>query len=157
MEAWIELECSDGKIIQNPGKTEADDTIAKIGNELDFCILSDGDDFIQTAASDGGLLVQYKDAGGMFESARSDFDCGTVQDFFRQFLDRKDDWKSSAEFTTMDSGETASDAGASENSRAAGPKKSLKETLMDSVKNEAVNSVNRAAKKVTRNLFRKLF
>jgi len=155
----MELECSDGKIIQNPGTTQVDDTIAKIGNELDFCILSDGDNFIQAAASDSGLLVQYSDAGGMFESTRSDFDCGTVQDFFRQFLSKMDDWKSSADFTAMDSGETTSGAAASENSRAqaAGPKKSLKETLVDSMKSEAANSVNRAAKKITRNLFRKLF
>jgi len=153
----MKLEKSNGKIIQNPGIEELNDAIAKIGGELDFCILSQDGTFIQTAASQDGLIIQYSDSSGLFESSRDDFDISTVQDFFQQFLENKNEWKTAAEFTTV---QVQNDDTSTEGGISGGPQhtqKSFKETLADSVKQEALNGVNRAAKRLTRGFIKKLF
>lgn len=165
----MDLERSDGKITQNPGKAEIDQVVDGIGREYDFCILGEGDSFVQTAGSEDGLLVQYRDAGGMFESVRSDLDAAAVKDIFSQFLNGQADWKTSMEFSPMDMGGAGADSGAAadsgggiktgtaDDSQEARTEKSFADQLKDSVKKEAMNSVNRAARKITRGVFRKFF
>jgi len=165
----MKLELSDGKIIQNPEKKELDEIIGKIGRDFDFCILSEGDTFIQTAASDSGLIVQYSKADEMFESVKSDLGKSVVCSIFGQFLDHRNGWESAVEFSAMETGSTGVDSGsgsdsaegiktgASDGSQTPQDEKSFAEQLKDSVKKEAMNSVNRAAKKITRGVFRKFF
>lgn len=163
----MDLERSDGKIIQNPDAAVLDEVIAGIGKEYEHCILSDGDAFVQTAGSVGSLLLQYSDGQGMYESVRSDLEVSTVQDVFRQFLAHQNSWQTSIDFSPMDGGPAAgaaSGSGAggrgasdSEQGETSHGEKSFADSLKDSVKKEAMNSVNRAARKITRNVFRKFF
>ncbi|MGC9311585.1 MAG: hypothetical protein ACP5IA_02750 [Sediminispirochaetaceae bacterium] len=165
----MDLERSDGKITQNPGKAELEQVIDGIGREYDFCILGEGDSFVQTTGSDGGLLVQYRDEEGMFESVRSDLDSAAVKDIFIQFLNGQSGWKTSMEFSQMEMGGAGADSGAAadsgggiktgaaDGSGEGRTEKSFADQLKDSVKKEAMNSVNRAARKITRGVFRKFF
>ncbi len=165
----MDLERSDGKITQNPGKAELEEVIDAIGREYDFCILGEGDSFVQTAGSDSGLLIQYRDSEGMFESVRSDLDKATVQDIFSQFLNGQSGWKTSMEFSPMEMGGSGADSesaagsaggiktGAADGSGEGRTEKSFADQLKDSVKKEAMRSANRAARKITRGVFRKFF
>lgn len=165
----MDLERSDGKITQNPGKAELEEVIDGIGREYDFCTLGEGDSFVQTAGGDGGLLVQYRDSSGMFESVRGDLDKATVQDIFSQFLNGQTGWKTSIDFSPMEMGDSGADSdsaagsaggirtGAADGSQEGRTEKSFADQLKDSVKKEAMNSVNRAARKITRGVFRKFF
>lgn len=159
----MDFERSDGKITQNPGKAEIDQVIDGIGRQYDFCILGEGDSFVQTAGSAGGLLVQYRDSRGMFESVSSSLDAVAVKDIFGQFLNGEAGWKTSMEFSPMEIGGAGADSsggietGPADGSRESRTENSFADQLKDSVKKEAMNSVSRTARKITRGIFRKFF
>jgi|SRR5690554_3452150 len=89
----ITLEDSKGHIIQNPTEDQIRTTINKIGNEIDYCILTMGNTFIQTAGSKNGLMIQVNDGSVVKEADRADFSPEEVCRAFLGFLHKNGSWK----------------------------------------------------------------
>jgi hypothetical protein len=157
------LEDSEGGIQNNPTESHIAATLGRIGDTIDHCILHlPGDAFVQTAGGRNRLLIQYADASGFFESAKSDFDTATVSGIFAAAMAGDDAWKGQYVFekTGEAEGETeAGGGGASRMDRPGGPEEpttpgaggSLKDQLLGSVKRE----LNREASRGIGNLVRK--
>lgn len=159
----MDLELSDGKIINNPTSSDTDDAISKIGSGLDHCILGDGDNYIQTAGGANQLFVQYQEGGVSFESNSNRVSTEQVKEMFRDYLAGGSGWKTMIPFQPMDmgsGGEAAPGAGSSTVSSAgtasfsAG---SLKDTFTNAAKQEAVNSVSYIIRRFVRKFFRGFF
>lgn len=149
------LEDSNGKIIDNPSKEQVLAAVERLGAGLDHCILSigTGSDFVQSAGSKNKLCIQYRDASGMFESARGDFDAATVGRVFIEALNGADGWKSEFVFEPMETPETGRTAG--DERPGPGPQKSLKDELLDMAARGVADKLNRFAKKGLGGLFGK--
>lgn len=160
------LEDSEGNRRANPSASDIAATLRQIGDTLDHCILHlPGDAFVQTAGSRNRLLIQYADASGFFESAKSDFDTATVGSVFAAAMAGDDAWKGQYVFEKTGkagaAAETvpAGDSGPNRMDRPAGPDGpatpgaggSLKDQLLGSVKRE----LNREASRGIGNLVRK--
>lgn len=90
----IFLENSDGGSQSTPSEGQIAATLKRIGSSLDHCVLHlPGDAFVQTAGDASGLLLQYGDESGLYESDRSDFDVATVTRVFSEAASGGDGWK----------------------------------------------------------------
>jgi hypothetical protein len=155
----MKLELSDGKIIHSPGQHDIDDAIARIGSTLDHCILSEGDDYIQTAGGVGQFLIQYQAGGASFESTSSAVSAEQVKEIFRDYLAGGDSCKTMISFQSMTTGggtEAVSQTGGSRDPASFTPG-SLKQTFTNAAKQEAVNSVSYMIRRFVRRLFRGVF
>lgn len=156
----MRLEDSNGKFLDPVSEEDMNGVLAKIGSSLDFCILSDGDDFIQTAGSEDGLLIQYRDSSGQYESDDSSLSLDMVKKIFLSYLNKDASWKTEVTFSVQDDG--AGDDTRMNKDRDAGlnsgPKDisvdSLKNMVVNAVKNEAGGGVSRMIKRFIRNIFR---
>ena len=138
------LEDSDGGQRANPSEAEISAAIARIGDSLDHCILHlPGGAFVQTAGGRNRLFIEYGDASGLFESAKTDFDAAMVAGVFAAAMAGNDAWK--AQYVFERTGEAQ---GGAETSPAGG---SLNDQLLGSVKRE----LNREASRGIGNLVRK--
>ncbi len=156
------LEDSSGNSFQPKSSEEIEKVITLVGNDIDHCILSDGDSFIQTAATREGLLVEYHDAGRYYQSTDTNLPADTVQRLFTKFFEGDISWKQEIPFTLQNaSSSAASPATGAANST--GGKvtefeaRSLKDTVMNSVKNEAQNSLSYFIRRIVRRFFRRIF
>lgn len=154
----MRLEDSDGKIFNPVSEDELSAVIDKVGGALDFCTLSNGDGFIQTAGSSGGLLIQYRDSSGQYESDDTSLSSGAVKDIFSAYLKGDESWKNGISFSkwSEDDGQAEdSDSNARLNS---GPKdfspESIKKTVVNAVKGEATRSISSMVRRLIRNIFR---
>jgi hypothetical protein len=137
----IFLEDSDGRRQNNPSEGQIVATLERIGSSLDHCILNLPDDsFVQTAGGGSGLLVQYRDASGMYESDRSDFDVATVARVFAEAATGGDGWKREHSFQKIDDAVSG-----------AVPGGSLKDQLLGHMKRE----ISRETSRGVGNLIRK--
>jgi hypothetical protein len=137
----IFLEDSNGGTLNTPSEAQIAATLEQVGSSLDHCILHlPGDAFVQTAGGGSGLLVQYGDASGMYESDRSDFDVATVTRMFSEAAAGVDRWKREFSFRKTD-----------EPGGGTGSEGSLKEQLLGQVKRE----IGREASRGVGNLIRK--
>ena len=57
-----------------------------------FLVLSEGDDFIQTAVIEGGYLVEYKKDGNHYTSVEA-VEEDEMKRFFSMYYNREDGWK----------------------------------------------------------------
>ena len=94
----MQLDRSDGHVVDSPSEEEVRKAVQEVGEDLDYCILSDEEDFIQVAVAGGGLLVEYRDESGQYESEDTDVPEEMVLEAFIQFLNGEDDWKGSLDF-----------------------------------------------------------
>ncbi len=150
----MELELSDGKFISDPSIQEVEDAVRKTSaSSLDHCILSRGEDFIQTAGGRGGLILQYHDSQGMFESSR---ECSEdeVVSMFTGFFNGGNEWKGTVSFQSTGRG---GDGSARTGPQVPGGGFSLKDTITSAIKQETTGNVSRMARRAVRSVFRKLF
>lgn len=94
----MQLERSDGQVIDSPSEEDVQKAVHEVGDDLDYCILSDEEDFIQAAVAGGGLLIEYRDESGQYESEDVDVPEEIVSEAFIEFLNGEDDWKGSLVF-----------------------------------------------------------
>jgi hypothetical protein len=94
----MQLERSDGHIVDSPDEEEVRGAVQEVGEDLDYCILSDEEEFIQVAVAGGGLVMEYHDESGQYESEDTDLPVETVIEAFIQFLNGEDDWKGAVDF-----------------------------------------------------------
>ncbi|HID38936.1 MAG TPA: YIP1 family protein [Calditrichaeota bacterium] len=94
------LETSGGDVIEAPTLTQLVQSLGELDSDEEFCILSKGEDFIQTAYSEKGFIVQYKDATGQYESSEL-LGQPTVIMIFSTYLNGDDSWKQSAQWEKM--------------------------------------------------------
>jgi hypothetical protein len=158
------LEDSDGKIIENPTEAQLVSVLNLIGGGLDHCVLTFADStgrewFVQTAGSKAGLLLQYSDASGQYESTRSDFDVATVGRVFLDAAKGVQAWKKEFAFRQTDGPEQASaPTGSREPDRqAAGGERSFKDQLLDAVTNGSLSSAGSIIRKGVKSIFRRMF
>ena len=151
----MQLEDSNGRILEPAGVTEVTDMVNRLGKELDHCILSDGDAFIQAAGSDPRLVVEYRDLSGYYR-ADNPLPVGTVKEFFSAFFQKDDSWKTMAAFSRVD--ESASGAAKTGESDAYGVngdrEKDLKSGLLDAATRGVKSNLFRLLRRGIRNLFR---
>lgn len=152
----MQLEDSNGKIVVPKEVTEVTEMIDRLGRGLDHCILSEGDMFIQTAGADPQLVVEYRDASGYYEAAEPQ-SAQTVKDLFSAFFQKNDSWKTMVAFSPLEDttgGPAGSAQDADSGARDTQPK-SLKDSLLDSVKREVKNNVSGMVRRGVRDVFRK--
>jgi hypothetical protein len=156
----MRLEDSNGKILDPINEVDMNGVLAKVGSSLDFCILSIGDDFIQAAGSEGGLLIQYRDSSGQYESDDSSLSLDMVKKIFLSYLNKVGSWKTEVSFSNQDDGagddtrmnqdqDTRLNSGSEDISI-----ESLKNMVVKAVRNEAGGGVSRMIKRFIRNIFR---
>ena len=104
----ITLEDSTGARVENPSEAHISEALGRIGAGSEHCSLSLSDDsFVQAAGGQNQLLVQYRDASGMFESAKTDFDVQAVTRIFVDAMNGSNSWKTDYNFQPADDGEAA--------------------------------------------------
>lgn len=153
----MELEDSNGKFIVPKSPEEVDQIIDRLGRDLDHCILSEGEDFIQAAGSSSALIVQYGDSSGHYEAAET-LPSETVKELFTAFFHKDDSWRTRVSYTRIGGGSSSSSAPGPEADRERGTgqqEKSLKDSLLDSVKREVKNNVSGMVRRGVRDVFRK--
>jgi len=112
------LEDSEGGRQDNPSEAQIAATLERIGTSLDHCVLHlSGGDFVQTAGDASGLLVQYSDSSGFYESGASDFDVATVARIFTDFAAGSNGWKQKYAFQRTDGPDGAEESASPEGSR----------------------------------------
>ncbi len=165
----MDLEDSTGKIQENVSLENVISCIDRLGKDLDHCILGEGDEFIQSASGGGGFLVEYGDAGGHYTAEDDNLSADQVKELFSAFYNHDPSWKTKISFTRQGDGEaSAATAGSSPAAAGSGDsgsgqgvtnfeQKSLKDTVMDSVKREAQNSFSYMLRRVVRRFFRRFF
>lgn len=157
----MKLEDSSGKFTEARSPKDIESLIDRVGKGIDHCILSDGDNYIQTASSGAGLLVQYADPSGNYESTDSSLPPQAVKKIFTAFFQHDDSWKTQTAFTQIGEAEPASAApspvGASRANESPGNKENLKDTVINSVKREAQNSFSYMIRRVLRRFIRRIF
>lgn len=152
----MQLEDSAGKIVVPQSVTEVAEMVDRLGKELDHCILSNGDMFIQAAGSSPQLVVEYRDPSGHYEAVDL-HSAQTVKNLFSAFYQSDDSWKTLVTFSPISEGtDGPSRSIEGEDSCASGPReKSLKDRLLDSAKHEMKNNVSRMVRRGVRDTFRK--
>lgn len=157
----MRLEESTGKIIQNATAEDVKSCIEQLGKDLDHCILSEGDFFIQSAASGSGLFVEYKDGQGHYRSDDQNLSAEIVKELFSGFLNGDSSYRQMVSFSLEDEGGVERPSGSNiggEGSKVTNfEAKSVKGTVVDSVKREAQNSISYMIRRATRRFFRGLF
>jgi len=155
----MKLEKSDGNFFDPVSEGELSGALGKIGRGLDFCILSDGDDFIQSADSDGGLIVQYRDSSGQYESDDSSISLEKANEIFLSYLKGDGTWKTAASYSKQEDYDSSDNSNQSSRSgqdsfggNISGD--SIKDTLLHAVKSEASRGVSSMVRRFIRNIFR---
>jgi hypothetical protein len=150
--ANVTLEPSEGPTIRNPTKEQIHATLLRIGNGLEHCVLELGGEteFLQAAGTANRLLIQYRDATGMFESTRADLDVETVERAFVEAMGGATAWKTALNFRRTDA---PGESGSPERSAPSSPKRSPEEELLDAAKRKAKEGVNKLIKGGLRKLF----
>lgn len=153
----MQLEDSNGKFVVPQSPAEIDQMIDRLGRDLDHCILSEGEQFIQAAGSAAAMIVQYGDTSGTYEAAET-LPSETVKELFAAFFHKDNSWRTRVSYTPMEGGSHSSGASGPEADRegAAGQQdKSLKDSLLDSVKREVTHNVSGMVRRGIRDVFRK--
>ena len=149
------LEDSNGKIVKAGSETDVTEMVGRIGRGIDHCILSDEVFFIQAAGSTAEMVVQYGDGNGHYEADGVQA-AETVKALFSSFYRKDDAWKTMVSFVPVDEVGPAGEVNAESPGGAQGRQdKSLKDTLLDSVKHEVKNNVSRMVRRGVRDVFRK--
>ncbi len=153
----MQLEDSNGKVVVPKSPAEVDQMIDHLGVDLNHCILSEGELFIQAAGSSPGLIVQYGDTSGNYESAET-LPPGIVKELFGAFFQKDDSWQTKVSYTRIGGGNSSSDAPNPRVAQERGERqqeKSLKDSLLDSVKREVGHNVSGMVRRGVRGVFRK--
>lgn len=161
-EVEMKLEDSNGKISEPKAVSEITDMIDRLGKDVNHCILSDGDLFIQTAGEGPELIVQYGGPSGHYEAA-SAVPAETVKEMFTAFFQNDPSWRTKVVFTSVEggpsSGEVASRGGipggvANRNASAGSQGRGLKDDLINSVKGEVRYGLSGVIRRIVRSIFR---
>jgi len=153
----MQLEDSNGKFVVPQSPAEVDLVIDRLGKDLDHCILSEGEFFIQATGSAPALIVQYGDDSGLYEAAETQ-PSGTVKELFGAFFQKDDSWRTKVSYTRIGDGSSSSGASGPKADREGGDghqEKSIKDSLLDSVKREVKHNVSGMFRRGVRNIFRK--
>ncbi len=86
------VEMANGDTFSDVSEETLGDCINKLDDDNFFIILSNGDDFMQAAYSDQGLIVQYKEYGQQFEAEEYLTTEQTVE-LFNNYYRGSTDWK----------------------------------------------------------------
>lgn len=157
------LEDSNGSRIADPSESQILRTVEHIGDSLDHCILHlGGEEYLQTAGEHNRLFIEYADAAGMFRSAKTDFDAGTVARIFADAIEGAYGWKREYVFDRTGAGAGVADGGTGSEAQPGGARASgtsVKDQLLDSVKKgvqrEASYGVGRMVRGLIRNVTRR--
>lgn len=158
----MKLENSNEKISEPKAVSEITDMIDRMGKDVDHCILSDGDLFIQTAGEGPELIVQYGGPSGHYEAA-SAVPAETVKEMFTAFFQNDPSWRTKVVFTAVEgsssSGQVSSGGVISEgvmnrNTSAGSQERGLKDDLINSVKGEVRYGLSGFIRRIARSIFR---
>lgn len=95
----MNTESANGTVIQKVSEVQLLQALQDLNEENNFLILSDGEEYIQCAWSDGGdLVVEYQDESGHY-AADTLQTTESVQGLFSAYLSDGDDWKSMIQWT----------------------------------------------------------
>ena len=153
----MQLEDSNGKIVVPKSAAEVDQMLDRLGRDLDHCILSEGEQFIQAAGSASEMVFQYGDSTGLYEATET-LPAETVKELFAAFFQKDDSWRTRVSFTSIGGPDSSSTAPGPEVNRERGSgqqEKSLKDSLLDSVKREVKHNVSGMVRRGIRDVFRK--
>jgi hypothetical protein len=87
----MNLETASGYKAQNVTEAVLNENLAKLNEENDFLILSNGDDYIQCAWSKNGFIPEYQDTSGHY-SCSQDISVDTVSRLFSAYLSGSREW-----------------------------------------------------------------
>lgn len=152
----MEFEDSTGKFSVPKNVQEIEDMVDRLGRGIDHCILSDGDMFVQAAGADPRIVVEYGDSTGHYEAAEP-LSARTVKDIMSAFFRKDVSWKTMAAFSPTGDFAAGPATGTADSDGGAGAtrEKSLKDSLLDSVKREVKNNASRMVGRGVRDIFRK--
>ncbi len=163
----MKLEDSSGKISEPKSSSDVEAMVERVGKDIDHCILSNNDAFIQAAGSGSGMLVGYNDGGGYTECQDTNLPVETVKKLFVQFFEGDPGWKTAVSFGPQDNTSASASNSSAPNASANSPSgpgnttsfeaKGLKDTVMDSVKREAQSSFSYMIRRIVRRFFRRIF
>ena len=91
----MDIETASGQNVQNATEDQLKKSLAGLGGENDFLILSDGGNYIQCAGSSAGFIAEYQDESGHY-SAGTSLSAGVIEEIFTSYLSRSEKWKSLA-------------------------------------------------------------
>lgn len=155
----MKIEDSSGKIQENVTLDDVLSCIDRTGNDIDHCILSEGDSFIQTASSGSEYIVEYGDASG-YHAGEGTHPVTLVKELFTAFYNGDPSWKNRIAFAAPEGGSAgASMPGHSGTTLGSSTSEQHngKESIIDTIKNEAQNSLTYMIRRAVRNLLRRFF
>ena len=154
----MQLEDSNGKVVVPQSSAEVEQMIDRLGRDLNHCILSEGELFIQAAGSASGLVVQYGDPSGNYEAAAT-LAPETVKELFSAFFQKDDSWRTRVSYTRIGGGSSSSGAPSPDVDREKADdrrEKSPQAGLLDSVKRDVTHNFFGMVRRGVRNIVRKL-
>lgn len=98
----FELELASGDILDNPDAKAITKAIKNLDADNDFAILKHHDDYIQTAVTDDGFLVEYSDSEGHFASSETNLSADKVTTLFVLYLKEDPSWKEMIEWEKVE-------------------------------------------------------
>lgn len=93
-----EFEMANGETLETINSLTLTAALKKLDEDNNFAILSKEDSFLQTAVSEDGYIVEYRDESGYFRSVKSDIPFKRVLRMFIGFLNDTDSWKRALEW-----------------------------------------------------------
>ncbi len=152
----MQLEDSNGKIIQQATLEDVAGMIAQVGNQIDHCILSDGERYIQTAGKQSSLTVEYRDESGHYEVGNPQT-AEIVQRVFAAYFQNDANWKSMIPFARIGGG-IGSTGGYTGQSQGLGQNQGMggSQTVLDAFARKIKQKANSALGRGLRDILRKL-
>lgn len=150
----MKLEKADGTFIDNVTAEELSSALEEIARSSAHLILSDGEDYIQSAAGPGGYMIEYHDGTGHFRSSSERLSGDTAAAVFLAYLKKDPEWKGKTDWLVEEGGHTT---GPEQVTAARGGGRGFSpEGLLDSVKRQAGHEVKRAVNRRTSGAVRKI-
>ena len=88
----ISMEQADGTITKDPGQIAVFNALGALDKDNDHLIVNMGDGFIQTAVTDNGFTIEYRDDSGYFKT-KSDVELAMVLSAFASYMQKNPMWK----------------------------------------------------------------
>ncbi len=154
----MKIETASGLQKNSITREELLENLNKLDESNDYLILSDGEDYIQCAYSEGSFLAEYQDSSGHF-SSESGIGRETIEKLFSAYFSGDGSWKSLVSWSRDDT--PAGSEGQAQAADHGGMAKGLMgdlspEKILGSVKKQVQREVGRSISRKTNGLVSKV-
>ena len=139
----MKLELANGQKIDNPDQESVNKALESLTkNNNDYAILGD-ENYIQTAVTEDGFLLEYQDSEGHFNSSDENLSLDTVKRVFSEYLNGESQWQNDLQWVPDEA--ISSCSGTSQNNSIV---INTGDDLLEEIKGRAINWVKKKIRKM---------